>query len=198
MMRLRSGLMLCATLAALMILSGCEQEPIKGRGQGAALMLIGYQADYLEPNGQLPVAQDQVQPMIDATNAIVAAARANTMLVFYTRDEASPFAFVSNWSRNQATPRLWAGSQLDERVDVFAGPIFAQDSMDAFCNFKLEPWLDEQNIGQLVMAGTFANRSVLESARAALASRMPVRISRPASSSWRRSSRPTRWACAVR
>ncbi|MBF6559321.1 MAG: cysteine hydrolase [Candidatus Binataceae bacterium] len=177
MARLKTGLTLgVAIAAAMMLLGGCDQEPIRGRGLGTAVMLLGYQGDYLEANGRLPVAQDQVQPMIDATNAIVTAARANAMLVFYTRDEASPFAFVSNWSRHYATPRLWAGSQLDERADVNAGPVFAKSSKDAFCNSKLEPWLDEQNIGELVIAGAYADRSVLTTARAALARKYKVTV----------------------
>ena len=176
MRRLRTGVLLGAVMAAILMVSGCDQEPIKGRGAGTALMLIGLQADYLQPHGRMPVAQDQVQPLIDATDAIVAAARANTTLVFYTRDEASPFDFVANWERNQATPRLWYGSELDPRVDVFAGPVFAKDETDAFANEKLEPWLDEQNIGQLVIAGTFADESVLQSARAALARSYKVTV----------------------
>jgi nicotinamidase-related amidase len=131
-------------------------------------MLIGYQADYLEANGRLPVAQDEAEPMIEATNAVVAAARRNAVGVFYIVDDSSPFAFLSNHYRNQATPRLWGGSQLDERADVFAGPAFTKERRDAFSNSALEPWLNEQEVGRLVVGGAFVERSVLATVMTAL------------------------------
>src|SRR5216683_3129312 len=124
MARVRSLVTFSAAIAAMFMVSGCEGQPTKARGGNTALMLIGYQADYLDANGRLPVAQDQVAPMIQATNAIVDAARKNAVGVFYVRDEASPFMFLSNHHRHDATPALWAGSQFDERADVFAGPDF--------------------------------------------------------------------------
>lgn len=168
MARVGSVLTLSAVFAAMFMLAGCEGHPMKARGGNMALMLIDYQADYLEADGRLPVAQDQVAPMIQATNAMVDAARQNTVGVFYTRDEASPFTFVSNCQRNQATPRLWAGSQMDERADVFAGPYFNKHQEDAFTNSALGPWLGEQNIGRLVVGGVYADRSVLATVRTAL------------------------------
>jgi nicotinamidase-related amidase len=131
-------------------------------------MLIGYQGDYLDADGRLPVAQDQVAPMIAATDAMIDAARKNRVGVFYIVDDSSPFQFVSNWHRNQATPRLWAGSQLDESADVFAGPTFTKEHRDAFCNSALEPWLNEQYVGNLVVAGAYADHGVLASVKTAL------------------------------
>jgi nicotinamidase-related amidase len=148
--------------------SGCEGQPTKARGDNTALMLIGYQTDYLQAKGRLPVAQDQVGPMIDATNAIVDAARKNAVGVFYVRDESSPFTFLSNHHRNQATPALWAGSEFDERADVFAGPDFTKQHRDAFSNSALEPWLNEQYVGRLVVGGAYVERSVLASVKTAL------------------------------
>lgn len=168
MARLRSLVTLSAAIAAMFMVSGCEGQPTKARGDNTALMLIGYQADYLEADGRLPVAQDQVAPMIQATNAIVDAARKNAVGVFYVRDESSPFAFLSNHYRNDATPALWDGSQFDERADVFGGPDFIKQHRDAFSNSALEPWLNEQSVGRLVVAGAYVERSVLASVKTAL------------------------------
>ncbi len=176
MKRAGSWTALSATLAAMMAIGGCGWHPIKGRGTATALMLIGYQADFLQADGRLPVAQDEVGPMIEATNAMIAAARANTTLVLYVRDEASPFTFVSNLERNQATPRLWDGSQLDPRIDRYAGPYFNKSDPGAFRNGKLETWLDEQNIGRLVIGGVYANRSVQATAMEALKHRYKVTV----------------------
>jgi len=168
MARAGSLLTLSAAVAAIFMVSGCEGKPLKARGDNTALMLIGYQADYLDANGRLPVAHDQVTPMIQATDAIVDAARKNAVGVFYIRDEASPFDFLSNHYRNEATPRLWDGSQFDEQADVFAGPDFNKDRRDAFSNSKLEPWLNEQNVGRLVVGGVYVERSVLATVKTAL------------------------------
>ena len=168
MVRVGSLLTLFAAIAAMVMVSGCEGQPTKARGDNIALMLIGYQADYLDANGRLPVAQDQVAPMIQATNAMVDAARKNGVGVFYIRDEASPFAFLSNHYRHQATPALWDGSQFDERADVFAGPAFIKENRDAFCNSALEPWLNEQYVGRLVVGGAYVERSVLATVKTAL------------------------------
>jgi nicotinamidase-related amidase len=168
MVRVGSVMAISATLAALLMLTGCQGQPTKAKGDNTALMLIGYQADYLQANGRLPVAQDQVAPMIQATDAMVDAARNNGVGVFYIVDDSSPFTFVSNYYRNQATPRLWAGSQLDESADVFAGPTFTKQHRDAFANSALEPWLNQQYVGHLVLAGAYANRAVLASAKSAL------------------------------
>ncbi|HEX3409143.1 MAG TPA: cysteine hydrolase family protein, partial [Candidatus Binataceae bacterium] len=164
----RSVATLSVAIAALFLISGCEAAPAKARGDNTALMLIGYQADYLEAKGRLPVAQDQVAPMIAATKAIVDAARKNGVGVFYVRDEASPFSFLSNHHRHDATPALWPGSQSDERADVFAGPDFVKSRRDAFCNSALEPWLNEQYVGHLIVAGAYVERSVLASVKTAL------------------------------
>jgi len=168
MSRLGSVMKMSLAVAVVMIVAGCEAPPKRAIGDNTALMLIGYQADYLEANGRLPVAQDQVDPMIAATNAMVDAARKNAVGVFYVVDDSSPFSFLSNSARNQATPRLWAGSQLDERADVFAGPTFAKLHQDAFDNPALQPWLNQQYVGHLVVAGAHADHGVLASVQSAL------------------------------
>ena len=168
MARVGSLLTVSAAIAALFMVSGCEGRPTKAQGGNTALMLIGYQADYLEANGRLPVAQDQADPMIAATNAMVDAARKSAVGVFYVVDDSSPFAFLSNHYRNDATPTLWDGLQLDQRADVFAGPAFAKEHRNAFSNSALEPWLNEQDVGRLIVAGAFVERSVLATVKAAL------------------------------
>ena len=168
MKRAWSWTALCATLAAMVAIGGCEWNPIDGRGKGTALMLIGLQRDYLQADGRKPVAQDQVAPLIQAANAMIAAARADTTLVFYVRDEASPFQFISNHYRDYATPRLWGGSQIDPRVDAYAGPYFNKSRANAFCNDKLQTWLDEQNIGRLAIGGVYANHAVEATVRTAI------------------------------
>jgi nicotinamidase-related amidase len=168
MARVGSLVTLFLAIAAMLVVSGCEGRPMKARGDNTALMLIGYQADYLSANGRLPVADDQVAPMIKATNALVDAARTQGVGVFYVREESSPFEFLSNFHRKDATPRLWDGSEFYHLADAAAGPDFTDQHRDAFRNPKLEPWLNEQYVGRLVIAGAYAERSVLTTVKNAL------------------------------
>ena len=57
MVRLGSTFTMSIAIVAL-LLAGCE-APKKAVGGNTALMLIGYQGDYLNADGRLPVAQDR-------------------------------------------------------------------------------------------------------------------------------------------
>jgi nicotinamidase-related amidase len=70
--------------------------------------------------------------------------------------------------RHGATPRLWAGSQLDPRIGEWAGPYFTKTHDDAFRNSKLQGYLDMQRAGKLVIGGVFADGSVLATTRGAI------------------------------
>ena len=48
---------------------------IADRGGRRALLLLDFQADFLEATGRLPVAQEQVLPMLAAANRLIDARR---------------------------------------------------------------------------------------------------------------------------
>lgn len=164
-----SLLVLCLAIA----LNACEEWSVKHeapKGGTTALILIDLQWDYLQSDGARPVAQMQVDPLINAVNDMVAAASTNAVPIIYIKDEFSPFQFVSNVSRNYAAMRYEQGSVLDPRISGAAGIYLAKDTTNAFSN----PWLSTQlestlNAGDLVIAGVNADGAVLETARTALA-----------------------------
>jgi nicotinamidase-related amidase len=167
MRRFRAEFLAMAAIAAIIGLAGCEGRA-NIRGDKSVVMLLDDQADFLRADGRDPVAQNQVPGLIQSTNAIIAAAAQNDVPVTYVRDEFSPFDLVNYFERHGATPRLWAGSQLDPSINEWAGPYFTKTQNDAFRNPKLQGWLAMQQAGKLIIGGVFADGSVLATARGAI------------------------------
>jgi nicotinamidase-related amidase len=166
----RFALALFAALAVGTMLAGCsEEKPVPRSDTGTILLLIDFQNDYLDADGRLPVAQDQVEPMVTAANKMVDAMRKAALDVVYVRNQFSQFSFVGNFARNFSAIRDESGSAFDPRLDATAGVYFNKDSEDAFSNSAFETYLDGSDCGRLVIAGVYADRSVLATARDALA-----------------------------
>jgi len=141
-----------------------------------ALVLCDLQRSFLQSDGAMPVAREQINPLIAAVNPTIDAARDHVVPVIYIRDEYSPFRFVGNFLRHYAALRFEAGSALDPRVDSTAGVIFSKQSADAFSNDAFESHLRTIGIGRLVIAGVLADGCVLETAKSARARGYQVAI----------------------
>jgi nicotinamidase-related amidase len=161
----RAALMLPATLSLMLMLGACaKSEPFDFKDPRTALVLIDFQNDYLRPDGLMAVAQNQVDPMLNAAHAMIQAARKNAIDVIYVRDEFSRFEFVRNLLRNDAALRYEAGSALDPRLDGTAGVYFNKDHGDAFSNSEFGFHLEAHKLGNLVIAGVYAGGSVAATA----------------------------------
>ena len=155
------SLMFAATMSLTLMLGACaKSEPVDFKDPRTALVLIDFQNDYLRPRGHMAVAQSQVDPMLNAANAMIEAARKNAIDVIYVRDEFSRFEFIRNLLRNDAALRYEAGSALDPRLDGTAGVYFNKEHGDAFSNSEFGSHLEALNLGNLVIAGVFAGGSV--------------------------------------
>lgn len=161
----RTALMFAATLSLTFMLGACaKSEPVDFKDPRTALVLIDFQSDYLRPGGRMAVAQNQVDPMLNAANAMIEAARKNAIDVIYVRDEFSRFEFVRNLLRNDAALRYEAGSALDPRLDGTAGVYFNKERGNAFSNSEFVSHLEALNLGNLVIAGVYAGGSVAATA----------------------------------
>src|ERR1700749_2359991 len=127
---LRAALLTMAALGAVMALAGCE-ERANIRGDQTVVLLIDDQYDFLNVRGREPVPKNQAQGLIGATNAVINAASNNNVPVAYVRDAFSKFDLVAYFKHHGAAPALWAGSQLDPRVNEWAWPYFTKSSEDA-------------------------------------------------------------------
>jgi len=155
---------------SLLVLGACQRERRAVNKTGATvLVLIDYQEDFLDPNGRMPIASNQIEPMLKATNEMVAAARGQLVPVVYTMAEHTPFDMIGNVTRHYAAMRYESGSTLDPRVDSYAGVYFTKSEPGAFTNPQFEAHLQVLDCGRLVIAGVYANRAVIATAKQAIA-----------------------------
>lgn len=144
-------------------------EALLNDGAGrAALLVLDFQVDFLHPAGRLPVAQNQVPGMLEATNRAIKAADARRMEVVYIGNEFSPWDLPANWIRNNAAVRDQPGTRLDERVIVINDRYFPKRRGDAFTNRRLGEFLQARQVRHVILAGVFANACVYFTAMGAL------------------------------
>lgn len=164
----RAAATLCLIFALMLGASGCAKEILPSRGSVTVLTLIDFQRDYLSHNGRMRVAQDQIDPMIKATNALIVAMRQQAMPVVYTLNEYSPFEVVGDFARNFSAMRYEPGATLDPRINDVAGVYFGKDEASAFANDQFDEHLELIGTGRLVIAGVYADHSVMATAEDAL------------------------------
>jgi nicotinamidase-related amidase len=153
---------------ALTLGSGaCIKERLPLRGPATALVLLNYQVDYLRRDGRMPVAQDQVGGLIKATNKMIVAMRQRPNPIIYTINEFTPFQPVTDAVQNFSAMRFESGSELDPRINYLGGVYFSNQDWDAFTNSQFAEHLQLMGIGNLVLAGPYPERAVLETAREA-------------------------------
>jgi nicotinamidase-related amidase len=164
-LRLPSAAAMACVLA--LGIGACIKERPPLRGPLTVLVLLNYQVDYLRAEGRMPVAQDQVGGLIGATNKMIAAMRQRPLPVIYTLNEFSPFEPVSDLGRHFSALRFESGAALDKRINYLGGVYFSNDDWDAFANPQFAKHLQLIGAGHLVLAGTYPERSVLDTAREA-------------------------------
>jgi nicotinamidase-related amidase len=165
-MRLKTFVGLALCILVLNTTACVKQRPAL-RGSHTALILLNYQVDYLRADGRMPVAQDQVDGLIRATNKMIRAMLQWPNPVIYTVNEFSPFQPISDISQNFSAMRFEPGSALDPRINYLAGVYFSNDEWNAFNNPEFERHLQLIGVGHLVLAGVYPERSMLETAREA-------------------------------
>jgi len=177
MIRPKSALMVAATLCLMFVLSACNGENANvNRGPGTALVLIDLQTDYLSTSGKKPIAQDQIAPLVSAVNSLIQAARAQAFPVVYSMNLISQFDFFHIFKHGTAALRYSPGQMIDPQVDSVAGPYFDKSSEDAFCNSEFSNHLDALDTGNLVVAGVYADKSVLATVKTAIANGYKVTV----------------------
>lgn len=130
---------LYATIGTLLwlALSGCmatSGPPIdRDASPRRALLVLDMQRDFLEADAPLPVARDQVEPLIETTNALVAEAEAAGVEIVFVRNAFSSGDVIGNFFRDGAAIEGSAGAEIDPRVRV-RGTLVDKSAADAFSN----------------------------------------------------------------
>jgi nicotinamidase-related amidase len=168
MRRMTVALLIPALLGFAFVQAHAEQNTQASRGPNIVLVLVDMQRSFLTPDGREPVAQDQMEPTINAANAMIKAMRENALPVAYVRDDFSQFALLGGVQRNWASMRFEPGEDLVPAMDDWAGPYFTKAMANAFVNMQFDDWLGQQNAGHLAIAGVMLGNSVLDTVKAGL------------------------------
>ncbi len=141
-----------------------------------ALLLIDFQDDFLADDGRMPVARDQVAPVLVAAGAAIAQAQARGDLIIQIGNEFRPRDLVWNLSRRGAAIAGRPGTRWDPRFAAPGAVYIAKWKSDAFCNPDLEKLLREHRIQDVIVAGLYARACVSATTKAALARGFQVHV----------------------
>ena len=144
--------------------------------RGQALLLIDFQDDFLADHGRMPVARDQVEPVLAATRAAITQAQARGDLIVQIGNEFRPRDLAGNLARRGAAISGRPGTRWDPRFAAPGAVYLPKWKSDAFCNPDLEKLLREHRIQEIVAAGLYARACVAATVKAALARGFEVHV----------------------
>lgn len=136
--------------------------------ENGALLLLDFQADFLDDEGRLPVCRSHVEPAVAAAADAIRAFRQRGRPVIAIGNEFHRGDFVRNLFRRHAALAGSSGARWDRRLPLEEAVYFPKWAASAFCNPELEPWLREQRIETLVIGGLMARACVTATAKAAI------------------------------
>jgi maleamate amidohydrolase len=136
--------------------------------QRRALLLIDFQDDFLSDDGRMPVARNQVEPMLAATRAAITQAQARGDLIVQIGNEFRSRDLIGNLMRRGAAISDRPGTRWDPRFAAPGAVYLAKWKSDAFCNPALAKLLHEHRIQAVILAGLYARACVAATAKAAL------------------------------
>jgi nicotinamidase-related amidase len=132
-----------------------------------ALLLIDFQKDFLSPDGRLPVAQNQVLPVLQAASQALSEFRSQGLPVVAVGNEfrrGDPFNLFRRFASIQGSP----GAAWDQRLPIDGAQYFPKWGGSAFGNPALEPWLRDRGVTGLVLTGLQAKACVTATAKDAV------------------------------
>ncbi len=156
-----------------------------------ALLLIDFQCDFLADDGRMPVARDQVEPVLKATRAAVDRAKVRGDLVVLVGNEYKRRDFIGNVLRHHAAVAGSTGAKWDSRFEVDGATYIPKWKSDAFCNPSLRKILIDHGIKRVALAGLFAKACVSATAKSAKAQGFEVFLVQDAIACGSESSRAT-------
>ncbi len=146
----------------------------------SALLLIDFQADFLDDDGRMPVARAQVAPAVAAAAKAAALFKQRGRPVVAIGNEFRSDDRLANFFRCYASLAGSPGARWDARVPLDGAAYFPKWRSSAFCNPDLEPWLRARGVGTLVLGGLMARACVSVTAKAAMARGFRVMVLGPA------------------
>jgi nicotinamidase-related amidase len=145
-----------------------------------ALLLIDFQRDFLADDGRMPVARDQVAPVLAATRAAIAQAQADGDLIVKVGNEFRRGDLIGNLLRRQAAVAGSPGTAWDARAEAPDARYLTKWKGSAYCNPALAQLLAHEDVRHVTLCGLYARACVTATAKAALASGLRVTVLRDA------------------
>ena len=145
-------------------------------GANTALLLIDFQSDFLDDVGRMPVARNQVSPVLEAAGKAVVAARAKGQLIVAIGNEFRRADWLMNIIRRRAAIEGEPGTRWDPRLPIEDGVYLPKWSSSAFTNPALVGLLKQHDIQTLLLTGLFARACVSATAKDALKAGFEVQI----------------------
>ncbi len=172
---LAGGLTLRGAAGLAMAMTTASRQA--ARGGTSALLVLDLQVDFLQANGRMPIAREQIAPVLGAANRAIAAAAASGVAVIYVGNEFTPWDLPGNWFRHGAAMRGTPGAALDPRLTRLAdAPYFAKRGGDAFANPALADFVRMHRITAVVLCGVYADACVSATAQGALGRGLGVAV----------------------
>lgn len=141
-----------------------------------ALLLLDFQEDFLNPNGRMPVAHQQVQPVLSrARQAMMDAARDGDLIVAIG-NEFKRNDYLGNLFRRNASIEGSPGTRWASELPLRDIPYFSKWRKSAFVNPEFELWLHAHNVGTIALTGLQAKACVAATAKDAIARNLRVEL----------------------
>jgi nicotinamidase-related amidase len=134
----------------------------------SALLLIDFQHDFLARDGRMPIASDQLEPLIAGANRAIAEARSRGIPIVAVGNEFDPNDRIMNVLRRGAAIAGTPGAAWDPRVPTDGARYFPKTRGDAFSNDAFRRHLvDELGVDDVLLAGVYAKACIAATARGA-------------------------------
>lgn len=152
-----------------------------GRGaphsDATALLVLDLQVDFVDADGRMPIACNQIDQVLMMSNRAIEAAAAHHLTIAYIANEYTRWDIPGNWFRHNAARSGTSGAALDPRLRKAAGASYlSKQRADAFTNPDLARLLHSHHIGRIVLSGVYADACVTATARGALRRGLAVTI----------------------
>jgi nicotinamidase-related amidase len=125
-----------------------------------AVLAVDLQRDFLADDGRMPIARDQREGVIVASNAVLDAAVKTGTSVVYIGNEFPASDWVLNFFRRSAAVQGSRGAELDPRVHRVSNLYFPKRQRDAFSNPSLDSALRRAEVSHLIVLGVMADACV--------------------------------------
>lgn len=132
-----------------------------------ALLVLDIQKDFIGEHARMPVAKQQIEPMLKSINAMIEDAQVAGRPVIYIGNEFEPRQWLSNFFRKHAALKGSEGAALDERLRRVSDLYFSKKQGDAFSNSELVHYLHKNDITHVIICGVFIEGCVTATAKGA-------------------------------